>query len=271
MKYDQNLHTHTNFSDGKNDMEDMVKRAIELGFDSVGFSDHSNMGFAVTGAMSVENSKKSFESATALKQKYQGVISVYCGIENDLYSTWDLTPYDYVIGSCHCLVLNGEVIEFDGAESHVKSVIDRFFGGNGLEYAKCYYENFARLADTKRIDIVGHADLVTKHSERVKLFDENCAEYKAAALKAVRKVFERCQVFEVNTGAIARGYRSTPYPAPFIMEELKKLGAKIIISSDCHNKDFLNCNFDKAISYVKSFGFDKIYKFNGKDFLGFNL
>ena len=57
----------------------------------------------------------------------------------------------------------------------------------------------------------------------------------------------------------------------YIMEELKKLGAKIIISSDCHNKDFLNCNFDKAISYVKSFGFDKIYKFNGKDFLGFNL
>ena len=78
-------------------------------------------------------------------------------------------------------------------------------------------------------------------------------------------------MFEVNSGAIARGYRTTPYPAPFIMEELKNLGAKMIISSDCHNKEFLDCNFDKSIEYIKSFGFKKVYKFDGKDFVPFDL
>ena len=271
MKYDQNLHTHTSFSDGKDQMEDLVKRALEIGFTSIGFSDHANMGFKVSGAMTVQNAEKSLATSKALQQKYKGQISVYCGLENDLFSKQDLTPYDYVIGSCHCLVINGEVIEFDGAKERVKDVIDRFFDGNGLKYAKCYYDTFSLLANTKRIDIVGHADLVTKHSENVEFFNVESGEYKDFAVKAIRKVFERCKVFEVNTGAIARGYRKTPYPAPFIMEELKGLGAKMIISSDCHNKSFLDCEFDKALAYVKNFGFNKIYKFDGKDFIGFDI
>ena len=271
MKYNQNLHTHSNFSDGKDKMEDIVNHALMLGFDSIGFSDHAVMDFHATGAMTTENAQKSLATANQLKEKYKGKISVFSGLENDLFSKQDLSPYDYVIGSCHCVVLNGEIIEFDWDEKRVKGVIDRLFNGNGMDFAKCYYENFSLLAETKRIDIVGHADLVTKHCENVKFFDETHPSYKEFAVKAVRKVFERCQVFEVNTGAIARGYRTTPYPAPFIMEELKRLEAKMIISSDCHNMQFLDCGFEKALSYVKSFGFDKIYKFDGERFVGFSL
>jgi len=36
-----NLHTHTNFSDGSAEPEVYVKKAIELGFTALGFSDHS--------------------------------------------------------------------------------------------------------------------------------------------------------------------------------------------------------------------------------------
>ena len=271
MNYDQNLHTHTAFSDGKDQMEDMVKHAIKLGFKSIGFSDHANMGFEVTGAMTRENVAKSLQTSKALKEKYKGQISVFCGLENDLFSTQDLSPYDYVIGSCHCLIKDGEIIEFDGKKDHVKGVIDRLFNGNGLDFAECYYSTFSRLAETSRIDIVGHADLVTKHAEREQFFDCDGKAYKEFALKAIKKVFERCQVFEINTGAIARGYKTAPYPAPFIMQELKRLGAKMIISSDCHDKNFLDCQFDSALSYAKSFGFDKIYKFDGKFFVGFDL
>lgn len=271
MKYNQNLHTHTTFSDGKDQMEDMVKRAIELGFDGIGISDHAVMEFPLSWTMTEEKVKGNLVEIRALQKKYDGVIPIYCGLENDLFSRQDMTPYDYVIGSCHCIEINGEIIEFDGKKEHVKSAIDRLFSGNGLDYAKCYYDTFVNLADSKRIDIVGHADLLTKHCENAELFDCDCKAYKDIALNAIRRVFERCQVFEVNTGAIARGYRTTPYPAPFIMQELKNLGAKMIISSDCHDKNFLDCEFDKALAYVKGFGFDKIYKFNGKEFVGTKL
>ena len=41
--YPQNLHTHGIYCDGKDDYEDTVKRAIELGLSSIGFSGHSYM------------------------------------------------------------------------------------------------------------------------------------------------------------------------------------------------------------------------------------
>ena len=35
-----NVHTHTNFSDGRDSVEQMVLAALERGFVSLGFSDH---------------------------------------------------------------------------------------------------------------------------------------------------------------------------------------------------------------------------------------
>ena len=35
-----NLHTHTCFCDGKDEPEEMVKKAIDLGFCALGFSGH---------------------------------------------------------------------------------------------------------------------------------------------------------------------------------------------------------------------------------------
>ena len=51
--------------------------------------------------------------------------------------------------------------------------------------------------------------------------------------------------FEINTGAISRGYRTTPYPEDFILDEIKKLGKKLIITSDCHSKENLIFGFDE--------------------------
>ena len=65
-------------------------------------------------------------------------------------------------------------------------------------------------------------------------------------------------VFEITTGAISRGYRTTPYPQPFILKEIHKIGGKVIISSDCHDKNYLNCYFDESLDLLRSCGFDKV-------------
>ena len=216
--YNQNLHTHSVYSDGKNTPREIIEKALSLGFNSIGFSDHARMPFKVTGAPSDDQYKNGLTEISLLKKEYKGIISVFQGIENDVYSTQDLSGYDYVIGSCHCMPLNGEIIEFDDKKELVKSVIDQLFNGNGIDFAHAYYQNFEKLTLTKRIDVIGHADLVSKHSETSDFFDTDSAIYKDIALKSIRKVFERCQVFEVNTGAVARGYKNGFYPAPFIMQ-----------------------------------------------------
>ena len=51
-----------------------------------------------------------------------------------------------------------------------------------------------------------------------------------AALNALRQAIKHCTVLEINTGGVARGFRNEFYPAPFLLEEWRKLGGKVIIT-----------------------------------------
>ena len=44
--YKQNLRTHGPLCDGRDAYEDTVRHAIDIGFDSIGFSAHSMMHYA---------------------------------------------------------------------------------------------------------------------------------------------------------------------------------------------------------------------------------
>ena len=57
-------------------------------------------------------------------------------------------------------------------------------------------------------------------------------------------------VFEINTGAISRGYRTEPYPAGWIVEELCRRGRKRILSSDCHTRENLLFGFEKYKDWI---------------------
>ena len=44
-------------------------------------------------------------------------------------------------------------------------------------------------------------------------------------------------VFEINHGAVAKGYRTTPYPAQDQIDYIKSKGGILILSSDSHRVD----------------------------------
>lgn len=113
-----------------------------------------------------------------------------------------------------------------------------------------------RFTKKPQCDIIGHFDLLTKFNENHDIFDEKSDKYLSAAEEAVNTLAKNDVLFEVNTGAISRGYRTTPYPSPEIMKMIKSAGGKVTFSSDCHKADNLLYGFDNALSYIKSFGFD---------------
>ena len=271
MKYRQNLHTHTVYCDGKNTLEELIRQAIDLGFDSLGFSMHSYMPYSAY-ANITPASISAYEMAVRKAQEtYADQIDIYCGLELDMYSNADLSAYDYILGAMHYLKIQDEYVGFDRSAEQVQHVIDTYFHGDGMLYAKEYYKQLATMPKYGKIDIVAHFDLITKHADNVTFFDEASKTYQSAALEALHALAEKIDVFEVNTGAIARGYRKIPYPAPFILKELKTLGKKIIISSDCHDKTKLDCHFDEALHYVKSNGFNEIYRLQKNGFVGSKL
>ena len=110
-------------------------------------------------------------------------------------------------------------------------------------------------------DIIGHFDLITKFNEKRPRFDENEPRYRKAAIDAVDSLLTYCRPFEVNTGAISRGYRTTPYPSRGLLEYINARGGCVILSSDSHRADTLNFAFEDALDIVRSVGFtpDRIY------------
>lgn len=259
MNVKQNLHTHTTYCDGADSPREMVEEAIKRGFGSIGFSGHSYMYYAPEISMSIEGTEKYKNEISGLKEEYKDKIKIFCGLEFDMYSKVDLTGYDYLIGAVHYFSIDNKLIDFDRPREVVEDIINKYFNGSGMDYARAYYDSLAKLPEYGNFDIIGHFDLITKHRDSIRFFDEDSDEYKRLAVCAAEKLAGKIPYFEVNTGAIARGYRKTPYPALFIMKELKRLGFKAVISSDCHNKNMLDCCFELAADLLKEAGYKERY------------
>ena len=79
------------------------------------------------------------------------------------------------------------------------------------------------------------------------------------ALEAVHALKGKIPFFEVNVGAMSRGYRTTPYPQIDILKELYKCGFGAVISSDCHDNTVLDCHFEAARDHLIEAGFKTRY------------
>ncbi len=267
----QNLHTHTTYCDGTHTPEEMIREAIKKGFSSLGFSGHSYAFFSKCSPMTLEGTEAYKKEIRELKEKYRGQIDIFCGLEFELYSEIELTGYDYIIGSTHYFKINGEFVGFDRDAATVKSVIDEYFDGNGIAYAKAYYEMLATLPSYGNFDIIGHFDLITKHCEKENFFDINSKEYLSYAFDAIDALRYKIFFFEVNTGAIARGYRTTPYPSVPITKRLLEKGFLPIVSSDCHDKNMLDCAFKEAYEMLSECGAKETYVLTEHGFKGIKI
>lgn len=257
--YKQNLHTHTRYCDGSNTPEEMIEAAIAQGFDSLGFSGHGYTPFSSVWCMSQDTTRKYREHITRLKKEYEGRIKIYLGLECDIYTSMDPAQYDYLIGSVHYLPINDNCVSFDSNAETVRKVIDQWFDGDGLAYAMHYYKTLATMPQFGPYDIIGHADIITKHCEKENFFDPNCPEYRRSAIEALDALEGKIPYFELNTGAISRGYRTTPYPAPFLLDALRARGFGAVITSDCHNGKDLSCYYPEAQKLLWEHGFREIY------------
>ena len=250
------IHTHTTYCDGKSTPEEMVKKAIEKGFESIGISGHGYMDFDVSYCMTLEDTKKYVNEINELKKKYPQT-DILLGLERDYYFAPDGQEYDYVIGSVHYVEKNGVRYDVDYYDVFADNV-EKHFDGNFRTFVELYYETVKDVVNKTGADVVGHFDLVAKFNDGNKFFDEDADWYKECVIEALDEVSKTKPIFEVNTGAMSRGYNKI-YPSEFILKEIKKRGCDVVITSDCHDAETLGDNYDKAIELVKKCGFDKVF------------
>ena len=137
-----------------------------------------------------------------------------------------------------------------------------------MDVAEMYFDTAGGIVAATDCDIIGHFDLITKFNEPVEIYDTSDERYIAAWKRAVDRIFDDCAerykngcrnrleklgvleagdrpVFEINTGAISKGYRTGPYPAADQIAYIKSKGGILILSSDAHAAGTICGSFDE--------------------------
>ncbi|MBR5140743.1 MAG: histidinol-phosphatase HisJ family protein, partial [Clostridia bacterium] len=206
---------------------------------------HSYVEFDREYCVAEERQVDFINDVNRLKEKYKDKIKILCGIEVDYYTTSMVEGYDYKLGSLHYFKIGDKFYSLDISIPGFIEMVEKEFGGDYLAVCEEYYRLLADVPRKTGADVIAHIDLITKFNEDDKLFDTKDPRYVKAYRTAVDKLITYGLPFEVNTGAISRGYRTTPYPAPDILAYIKEKGGKLIISSDSHSKENIAFLFDK--------------------------
>ncbi len=252
-----NFHTHTNFCDGTDNAEDIVKQAIAYGFTTLGFSSHLDPDPTV----SIRDYDGYLKEIYCLQEAYKDKIEIICGVELDNLLDPKLAEgTEYYIGSNHYLNIPGadEILPVDASPEKALEICQKYFGGDFYKFAKKYYEDEATVCDHLHPTFIGHFDLVTRYTDSHGFFDTSDPRYIKPALEAMEYLVGKGIPFEVNCGAVNRGRKKEFYPDMFLLKNLKEFGGEIMINSDAHQKELLNGAFDEAVKAAIECGFDHI-------------
>jgi histidinol-phosphatase (PHP family) len=251
------FHTHTVFSDGLSTVRDYVVAAREKGLLALGISDYSYTPFDTSYCMRPETNMALYEKAVREEAKRafeEDGFSLLLGIEHDFGSTIDRAQYDYTIGSVHYIFHGGEIFSVDNTPEEQRFGIDHVFGGNTLDFAKVYFEHLVKHAEQNKPTFIGHLDLLAKYGN----MNESDPAYLAVVKEAIEEIVKHVPLFEVSAGAIIRGLRTVPYPAPHLLSLLADCGARVILSSDAHESSKLTYYFPEMLKILKANGFHSV-------------
>lgn len=261
MTFVSNAHTHSRWCDGLDAIPDMVEAARALGFVSLGFSSHARQGFDPAYSMAPDAQAGYFAELRAL-QGEPGLPRLWAGLELDALAHADccreaFACADYVIGSAHylCESYSGVPVAVDGDPVLLRRSVDEVYHGDGLAMARDYFAIEVKALLRDRPQIIGHFDLLRKYAARLSLFDEADPAYRRLALSALEQAFPCGGVLEINTGGMARGYLTTPYPTLELLCAWRELGGQITLTSDCHDRRYLAHAFPEAAALARQAGF----------------
>lgn len=261
-----NYHTHSTWCDGKDSPETLVLAAIEKNFDEIGFSSHSMLP-ADLFDWTVTRAK--FPSylceIRSLAAKYSGRIKVLCGIEADFIpgtSFPDRKYYpgvDYIIGSVHFVKApDGALTCVDKSPESFERDIREHYSGSAEAFVRAYFAAEREMVASCDFDIVGHPDLVRKFNSGARFFDETSSWYKEEISRTADAIAASGKNVEINTGAISRGWMDDAYPSKELLGLLKARNVPLILSSDAHSADALDCAFERFQSRIHDSRFTPI-------------
>ncbi len=266
-----NFHQHSVFSDGKAEPEAYVQQAVKLGFEAIGFSEHSPLPFDTPFSLKQKNIERYVATIESLKEKYSNKLSIYRSLELDFipdfsenFEQWkQACKVDYAIGGVH-LVKPPHADELwftDGPDRTIyDNGIEKYFDNNIKKAVTTYYHQINGMVESQRFDVVAHVDKITMHNQN-RYFTEDEKWYRALVSETLHLIKEKDLIIEINTRGLYKKRSNKLFPDAETLQQVIKLNIPVIISSDAHQPEEINLFFDYAVSKLRQYGCKRILFF----------
>ena len=248
------LHNHCNICDGRCSPEEMIAGAVAAGFTDFGLSCHSHAPFDLSCCLPDEAAY--LRRLQELQAACQGRINLVRGTEQDYFApAAQPAAYDYIIGSVHYFRdKQGGYHGVDGSPQELRQTLEQVFDNDVWAMVADYYANVTAMVQEQRPDIIGHFDLIKMNNGGNRFFDESDPRYRELALTALTKAAAGGAIFEVNTAPLFKGLSVGPYPSAFLLQELIRLKAPLMINADAHSTAQLTCGLEETARGLKELG-----------------
>ncbi|AEF85593.1 histidinol phosphate phosphatase, HisJ [Treponema primitia ZAS-2] len=272
------LHTHSDFCDGKGEIESFCRAAWEKGLAAIGFSSHAPIakktGLKTDWHLPDERLNEYIDAVHAARRRWAGKLPVYLGLEVDYIKglsgpadrDFQELGLDYIIGSVHYVFppKGGEPFTVDSPREEFEADIKRHFDGDGAALIEAYWDSLKGMIAAGGFDILGHLDLVKKNNPNREWFSPESEAYKRRIRDIAVSVGKSGAVTELNTGGLNRGSTREPYPSPELLGLLRLQNVPVIITADAHAPEHLGGYYGLAQEILAQAGYTKTAFFEGK-------
>ncbi|MBN2875563.1 MAG: histidinol-phosphatase, partial [Spirochaetales bacterium] len=257
----------------------MAAAAYDAGFSTLGFSSHAPLPFETDWNINAARLAEYVETIRGLNQEYSPAMRVLVGLEVDYIAglcgasdgRFSSLGLDYTIGSVHfvtpadapqpsALALDANGVPLfgftvDEPQEDFDAHLASFYDGDTDALVDDYYRAVAESVRAGGFEILGHLDLIRKNNRGQSRFREDTDRYRAAAMSVVEALAGTGIIVEINTGGMARGKTDSPYPALWILKELRARGVAVCINADAHAPEHLVAYREEALSLAHEAGY----------------
>lgn len=237
---------------------DYAARALVLGLDEIGFSDHSPMQrddfddwrMAASDLEDyVERVRKARVDHPSLQIRLGLEVDYLPGHEDWIEDLSQRHPWDYFIGSVHYV---SESWDLDNPKK-----LSEWKRRPALEVWTAYFERLTMAAESGLFDFIGHADLCKKFCFYP---DQDCTPLFRRFLQAARR---RDLAIEINTSGLRKDCKEM-YPSPAFMALAAEEGVALTFGSDAHAPGEVGMDFDRALDLARRCGYTHACRFAGR-------
>lgn len=269
-----NFHTHSLYSDGKSEMKVYCEKALELGFHSLGFSDHAPVLFNNSYSIPIEKLDAYFKSIKALKKEYQHKLKIFTSLEADYIpgKTFDFNyfreaaPIDYIIGSIHLVYhqKRDKMWFIDGGDQQIwDQGLKDIFDGDIKRGVQAFFEQSMEMIESQKPEVIGHLDKIKMHNQG-RLFSTRDKWYQDLVAACLISIKKQNTILEINTRGLYKGRCTELFPSLEIALKAQDMGIPLLLSSDAHLPAELNGAYEEVIQTLKTQGINELVEYSGQ-------